>query len=30
MDMPKVSKWAIFYPKRFAKEAEALLRDLQN
>lgn len=30
MDMPKVGKWAIFYPKRFAKEAEALLRDLQN
>ena len=30
MDMPKVSKWAIFFPHRFAKEAEALLRDMQN
>ena len=30
MDMPKLNKWAIFYPRRFKKEAEALLRDLQN
>lgn len=30
MDMPKVDKWAIFFPGRFKKEAEALLRDLQN
>lgn len=30
MDMPKLTKWAIFYPRRFKKETEALLRDLQN
>jgi len=30
MDMPKIDKWAIFYPRRFKKETEALLRDLQN
>ena len=29
-DMPELKKWAVFYPKRFKKEAEALLRELQN
>lgn len=30
MDMPQLNKWAIFYPRRFKKETEALMRDLQN
>ena len=30
MDMPQLSKWAVFYPRRFKKEAEALLKELQN
>lgn len=30
MDMPNLTKWAVFYPKRFKKEAEALLKELQN
>jgi aubergine-like protein len=30
MDMPKLNKWAIFYPRRFKKEAESLMKELQN
>jgi aubergine-like protein len=30
MDMPQLNKWAVFYPRRFKKEAEALLKELQN
>lgn len=30
MDMPQLNKWAVFYPKRFKREAESLLKELQN
>ena len=30
MDMPQLNKWAIFFPKRFKKETEALMKELQN